>query len=87
MSDDNSRPSCFGDLEKVFPMGEDGLRQTPHDCFYFCTEKTACLKQAMATKDGAQVEEEIIDRGAKAGVINFFERWSRKKQVHRKRQE
>jgi hypothetical protein len=38
----------------------------------------------MATKDGAKVEEEIIDRSAKAGVMNFFERWSRKKQVHRR---
>jgi hypothetical protein len=38
----------------------------------------------MATKDGIKVEEEIIERASKAGAINFFERWSRKKQAHKK---
>jgi hypothetical protein len=38
----------------------------------------------MASKDGAKVEEELIDRSEQAGIMNFFERWSRKKQVHRR---
>jgi len=84
MSKENDKPDCFGNLEKVFPMTEKGLRQTPDDCFYHCPVKTKCLRQAMTTKDGVKVEEEIIERGTKAGVMNFFERWSRKKQVHRK---
>ena len=46
--------------------------------------KTKCLQQAMATKEGIKVEEEIIERSEKSGVMNFFERWSRKKQAHRK---
>ena len=74
MAEKSSLPPCFGDLEKVFPMTETGLRQTPDDCFYHCPVKTRCLKQAMGTKDGAKVEEEIIERGSKSGVINFFER-------------
>ena len=77
-------PDCFGNLEKVFPMTGSGLRETPEDCFFHCPVKTRCLKQAMGTRDGARVEEEVIERGAKAGVMNFFERWSRKKQVHRR---
>lgn len=77
-------PDCFGNLDKVFPMTESGLRETPEDCFFHCPVKTRCLKQAMGTRDGARVEEEVIERGAKAGVMNFFERWSRKKQVHRR---
>ncbi len=84
MNQDNEKPECFGVLEKVFPMGDKGLRQTPDDCFYQCSVKTKCLQQAMATKDGVKVEEEIIERGTKSGAMNFFERWSRKKQVHRK---
>ena len=84
MSNENEKPDCFGNLEKVFPMTDSGLRQTPDDCFYYCPVKTQCLQKAMGTQDGAQVEEEIIERGTKAGVINFFERWSRKKQLHRK---
>lgn len=77
-------PDCFGNLDKVFPMTESGLRETPEDCFFHCPVKTRCLKQAMGTREGARVEEEVIERGAKAGVMNFFERWSRKKQVHRR---
>lgn len=83
--DNNSQvPDCFGQLEKVFPMTETGLRQTPDDCFYQCPVKTRCLKLALSGEKGAQVEEEIIERGSRAGLINFFERWSRKKQIHRK---
>ncbi len=77
-------PQCFGNLEKVFPMTENGLRQTPDDCFFHCPVKTRCLQQAMTGKKGAQVEEEVIERSSKAGLMNFFERWSRKKQVHRR---
>jgi len=84
MNTEDEIPECFGILEKVFPMTDQGLRQTPEDCFYYCPVKTKCLQQAMATKAGVKVEEEIIERGTKSGVINFFERWSRKKQVDRK---
>ena len=79
-------PECFGDLDKVFPMTDTGLRQTPDDCYYHCPVKTKCLKEALGKPDGEKVEEELIERGTKAGVINFFERWSRKKQIHRKKQ-
>jgi len=78
-------PECFGKLSKVFPMGKKGLRETPEDCFFHCPVKTRCLKQAIATKDGVKVEEEIIERSTKAGAMNFFERWSRKKQVHKRK--
>ena len=77
-------PECFGQLEKVFPMTDSGLRQTPDDCFYHCPVKTKCLNHALRTKDGVKVEEEIIERGSKSGALNFFERWSRKKQLHKK---
>lgn len=84
MNDNNDLPECFGNLEKVFPMTDSGLRQTPDECFFHCPVKTRCLKKAMAGKEGAQVEEEVIERGDKAGLMNFYERWSRKKQVHRR---
>ncbi|MDD9303663.1 MAG: hypothetical protein HUK40_15500 [Desulfobacter sp.] len=86
MSDKEDLPDCFGNLEKVFPMGANGLRQTPEDCFFHCPVKTRCLQQAMGTKGGVQVEEEIIERSTKAGAMTFFERWSRKKQAHRRSQ-
>ena len=77
-------PPCFGDLERVFPMTDKGLRQTPDECFYHCPVKTRCLQQAMSTRAGVQVEEEILERGTRSGAIGFFERWSRKKQMARK---
>ncbi|HSL61960.1 MAG TPA: hypothetical protein VK885_09245 [Desulfotignum sp.] len=83
-TEDEKLPPCFGNLEKVFPMQENGLRQTPETCFFHCPVKTRCLRQAMASRDGARVEEELIDRSEQAGIMNFFERWSRKKQVHRR---
>lgn len=81
---DQDLPECFGNLEKVFPKKANGLRETPEDCYFHCPVKTRCLRQAMATKDGVQVEEEIIERSTKAGAMTFFERWSRKKQAHRR---
>lgn len=86
MTSQDDYPDCFGDLEKVFPMGPKGLRVTPEACFYHCPVKTKCLQRAMATKNGIQVEEEVIERSTKAGAMTFFERWSRKKQAHRRGQ-
>jgi len=86
MTRDDNLPECFGILDRVFPMTDKGLRQTPDECFYHCPVKTKCLQQAMATRAGVAVEEEIIERGTRSGAMNFFERWSRKKQVHRKKQ-
>ncbi len=80
-------PACFGDLDKVFPMTENGLRQTPDECMFSCDHKTACLKKAMTGKGGKNVQEEIIERGEKAGMIGFFERWSRKKRLSRQHAE
>jgi hypothetical protein len=80
------KPDCYGDLEKVFPMTETGLRQTPHYCRYECEFKTECLKKALVSLKGRKVEEELLERGSKAGAIGFVERWSRKKQLDRKKE-
>lgn len=82
MMGEDKKPDCFGILKKAFPMADNGLRQTPEDCFYHCPVKTKCLQQAMATKEGIQVQEEMIKQRDQAGGMNFFERWSRKKQAH-----
>lgn len=79
-------PGCFGTLEKVFPVTRNGLRETPDDCMYLCAHKTACLRTAMAGGQGVDVQEELIQRREKAGMISFFERWSRKKKLHKKRE-
>jgi hypothetical protein len=75
---------CFGELATVFPMGADGLRHTPLECMR-CARKTDCLRQALAAEAGCAVHEEVVDRAWRSGAIGFFERWSRKKALHRRR--
>ena len=79
------KPDCFADLQKVFPMTKTGLRETPYYCRYECFCKTECLKEALVTSKGREVEEELLRRGDKAGTIGFVERWSRRKQLNRKK--
>ncbi len=81
--ENNSIPKCFGDLEKVFPIGRYGLRETPDDCMYHCAHKTPCLRNAMSGSKGFGVKEEMVKRDEKPGPMGFFERWSKKKKLDR----
>jgi len=75
---DKKHPKCFGELETVFPKTKDGLRNTPDECLE-CLHKTACLRSAMKGSGGVKVREEIVDRAYDSGMMNFVERWSKKK--------
>jgi hypothetical protein len=77
-------PDCFGKLDIVFPMGDNGLRNTPATCFE-CPHKTECLRTGLRGRSGLTVHEEHIDRSYEAGMIGFVERWSRKKAIDRRR--
>ncbi|MFZ0131940.1 MAG: hypothetical protein WAK95_05310 [Desulfobacterales bacterium] len=79
-------PYCFSKLDKVFPLGGDGLRHTPESCRP-CLYKTECLRAAMRKSEGLKVHEEKLERAYTAGAIGFLERWSRKKDLHRRKQE
>ncbi len=76
-------PSCFGRLDIVFPKEKSGLRQTPPACLS-CTRKIECLRSAMAGTEGLQVREEVVDRAYSSGIISFWERWSKKKDLKRR---
>jgi hypothetical protein len=80
------RPYCFSNLESVFPMGPDGLRETPESCLV-CYCKTECLRAALQSTEAVAVREEKVDRAYEAGMMGFFERWSRRKALHRRRRE
>jgi len=82
--DTKKYPECFANLEKAFPMGKDGLRHAPEDC-YACRHKTECLRTAIQGKEGLKVKEERIDRAYNSGRIGFVERWSKKKDIHRRK--
>jgi len=77
-------PECYGNLTTVFPVGSDGLRHTPPHCLA-CRLKTACLRQAMSGGAGLEVREEVVDRAYQAGALGFWGRWSRKKDLDRRR--
>jgi hypothetical protein len=77
-------PYCYGILENVFPMGENGLRNTPESCMT-CRHKTECLREAMGKREGLKVKEEIVDRAYESGMIGFFSRWSRKKRLQQEK--
>jgi hypothetical protein len=79
---ENKPPDCFANLETVFPMGKDGLRNTPQKCLA-CRHKTECLRAAIQSRDGLKVREEQLDRAYGSGMIGFFTRWSKKKAIER----
>ena len=77
-------PYCFGKLENVFPLGDDGLRHTPESCMP-CLYKTECLRGAVSRGEGLIVHEEKVDRAYAAGTIGFVERWLRRKTLHQQK--
>ncbi len=81
-SHSDKQPDCFGQLEHVFPMGDDGLRSSPDVCMA-CDLKTPCLRAAMQTKARFVVRDEMVDRAYESRQIGFWQRWSRKKAAHR----
>lgn len=80
MNKSSDIPECFGKLDKVFPLAENGLRQSPQQCMA-CKYKTQCLRTAVSRDDGLQIKEEKVDRAWQAGRISFFQRWARKKSI------
>ena len=85
MTDETPKaPDCFGDLDIVFPMGDDGLRASPAACLA-CDRKTACLTAALKHAAGLAMQEERVDKAYATGMIGFFQRWSRKKDLQRRR--
>lgn len=79
----NGPPSCFGRMEIVFPVSEDGLRHSPETC-QACRHKTDCLRTAMKCKAGLEMQEEKVDQAYASGMVGFLERWSKKKDLQRK---
>jgi hypothetical protein len=76
-------PYCFGKLNHVFPMGENGFRESPESCFP-CIYKTRCLREAMASPDGLKVRVEMVDRAYDAGWMGILKRWSSRKALNRR---
>ena len=73
-----TQKDCFGDLDKVFPIGTESLREVPQACFA-CAKKKACLQTALTTKKGLVLRSEIAERAPVKGIAGRLKRWSEKK--------
>lgn len=77
-----SRKDCYGILDKIFPMGKEGLREIAPECFN-CPYRKACLQAALKTKEGLLLRSEILDRFPAKGLSGRLRRWSEKKRLSR----
>jgi len=81
-----SHKDCFGNLDAVFPMGKEGLREVPADCLE-CPDKKGCLQTALTTRKGLTFKCEILERAPAKGLVGWLKRWSEKKVLTRRIQE
>ena len=77
-----SKKACFGVLDKVFPVGKEGLREVPQDCFE-CNDRMPCLKKAIDTKEGYEMRSDNLERIPPEGIVGRIKRWSQKKELNR----
>ena len=47
----DEKNECFGILDNVFPISENGLREIVTECFQ-CPDRVLCLKIALSTEEG-----------------------------------
>ncbi len=82
---DTPRPDCFGKIDCVFPMTDSGLRETPIPCMDTCEHRVDCLRKALSNDPEAnRLKRDQVDRAYDAGLMGFFERWSKKKRLDQK---
>ena len=74
---------CFGILDKLFPMGKEGLREIVPACFD-CPDRKECLQAALNTEQGLVFRSEIVDRSPASGFVDRFKRWSDRKDLSRR---
>ena len=80
VDDSTTPPECFGELDTVFPMGEEGIRTSPPECMK-CPYAKSCLQAAMRGSKGLKLQEEKVDQAYEYGLIGRLERWSKKKLI------
>jgi hypothetical protein len=76
------KKACFGILDNVFPVGEEGLREVVPACFQ-CTDRVECLRTALATKEGLEMRAQKLEQTAACSGLGWLRRWSRKKELSR----
>jgi hypothetical protein len=78
----HSHKNCFGILDKVFPMGKEGLREIVPVCFE-CPQRRECLQAALQTEEGFELRSQALERSSAGGLAGRLRRWSEKKELSR----
>jgi hypothetical protein len=79
------KKECFGILNRVFPVGESGMREVMPECFD-CDDRVECLKKALATSEGLGYREDLLEERSCGGFVGLIRRWSKKKTLSRLRE-
>ena len=77
-----SPKDCYGVLDRIFPVGKEGLREIVPECFS-CPYRKACLQAALKTREGLLLRRDVLDRVPATGLSGKLRRWSEKKQISR----
>ncbi|GEM_PF-351164 len=80
------RPPCFGKLDEVFPVGNEGIREVRERCIR-CDYRIQCLKEALNTEEGIRFQEEILKRTPAKTISDWIRRWSEKKLLSKRLEE
>ena len=79
------KKQCFGSIEEVFPLGDEGLREVPVHCLE-CPFKTECLRAALSSEKGIAFKEERVRQAEQNGFMGWLKRWSELKSLARDRE-
>jgi hypothetical protein len=71
------RPECFGDMSKVCPRDEEGIRQPRVECLP-CGSLKTCLQHGLI-EEGVAIPKSAIESPAVTKVSGFLKRWSDRK--------
>ena len=85
-TDFHQPPECFGVLDHVFPLAEDGLRHVSEGCAP-CPQVKDCLRAASQSRDGLSMRinrMEAMSYGKGQGISGFLRRWAELKQINQK---
>lgn len=78
------KKDCFGVLNKVFPLGKEGLREPGLYCTS-CKDRKECLQKALTTDEGLSFRSEMLDRIPAKGFVERIKRWSNRKDLDRQK--
>lgn len=76
---DRTKPTCFGNADRVCPRNEEGFIEPQADCLR-CEHVRACLQAALAA-EGTLKAAEVESVEPESSIARFLRRWSERKRT------